>query len=121
MIILMTSNETLTVDACLFIPNGYALVSILQAETDEELAAAGDECAQVVFGPGDDPVVLYFEAVDLDPSGRRLVHGEPNFEMIIKAARDDDAALFDEPNTSEQPLVDEMIPGGRETNTNVKK
>ena len=67
---ILSSNTTWEVDACLLLPPGYVLVAVLGADSDEPVPLEG-ECTQVVVA-GEETVLLFQLAEDTLPWTRAL-------------------------------------------------
>lgn len=68
---ILTSNVTWTVDACLLLPSGHILTDIINAESNEPMPIDG-ACTHVVL-PGED-LVLLFKTIE-ESSGRARALG----------------------------------------------
>ena len=67
---ILSSNTTWEVDACLLLPPGHVLVAVLDADSDQPVPLEG-ECTQVVV-PGEETVLLFQLGEETVPWTRAL-------------------------------------------------
>ena len=82
---ILSSNTTWTVDACLLLPPGHVLVAILDADSDEPIPIEG-VCSHVVVA-GED-LVLLFSIAQEEPWSRRTLKRIGMTSMIEKKKKD---------------------------------